>query len=209
MGLSIYYTGEFNPAASLIQMIEEVKDVAIANNWEYHILDTEFPFNDSELPWGNKEIYHHENVYGIILCPTGCEMVNFSFLSNGIMSSVMLRTLWGDKSIKDPVYENITRLDLLYGNFTKTQYAGMEVHKKIVDLFRYLSPKYFLNFHMRDEGYYWETNDVAKLEAQFKIYTNLINGFRDCVESFPKNEGEDTEAYILRMAEETKKLKGE
>ncbi len=209
MGLTIHYSGKFNPQASLTEMIAEIKDVAIANNWKYHVLDTEFPINDPELPWGNKEIYHHENVYGIILRPPECEMVNFSFLSNGIMGSVLLLQLWGDKSIQDPVSENINRLDLLYGNFTKTQFAGPAVHKIIVDLFKYISPKYFLDFKMVDEGYYWETGDVQKLEDQFKLLSGLINAFKDCLDSFPKNEGEDTEAYILRMAQETKKLKGE
>lgn len=202
MGLSIYYSGQFNPQASLTEMIEEIKDIVIVNKWKYAILEPEFPKNDLTLPWGNKEIYHPENLYGIIFTPPKCETVEITFLSNGYMSGIGLIKFWGNSTKPE-------EKEYLYSQFVKTQYAGPEIHKLIIHLFKYLEPKYFLNFKMIDEGYYWETNDEKLLNETFSKYTSLINGFGDCLESFPKNEGETTEDYILRMAKETKKLKKE
>jgi len=45
MGLSLYYSGCFNPQSSLQEMIEEIKDIAEANKWPYRIFETEFPLN--------------------------------------------------------------------------------------------------------------------------------------------------------------------
>jgi len=43
MGLSIHYSGSFNPAASLQEMIDEVKAIAKVCKWQYTIYETTFP----------------------------------------------------------------------------------------------------------------------------------------------------------------------
>lgn len=48
MGLTIHYSGSFNPEASLKEMIEEVKDIAEIYRWEYAVFDNEFPENESD-----------------------------------------------------------------------------------------------------------------------------------------------------------------
>lgn len=130
MGLTIHYNGKFNPAASLPEMIEEVKDIAEVNKWKYHIYETEFP-KDSI----GKESYN-DKIYGIIVIPPNCEPVYLSFLSNGRMASEYGLQLWGSSKDKK-------EREYLYGLFTKTQYAGREIHKWIIHLFRYLKGKYF------------------------------------------------------------------
>jgi len=45
MGLSIHYSGSFNPKASLQAMIEEVKDIAETYKWKYFVFEDEFPAN--------------------------------------------------------------------------------------------------------------------------------------------------------------------
>jgi hypothetical protein len=81
MGLSIHYSGRFNPSASLKEMIEEVTDIARIYRWKYTIYETHFPKAEPDGTYNDK-------VYGITVSPPECEPVFLSFLSNMRMSSV-------------------------------------------------------------------------------------------------------------------------
>jgi hypothetical protein len=87
----------------------------------------------------------------------------------------------------------------LYMLSVKTQYAGVELHQFVIQLFRYLNRKYFADFKMTDEGSYWETNDLALLQTTFKRYTTLINGFASALEYIPIQPGETIELYFERL----------
>ena len=71
----------------------------------------------------------------------------------------------------------------------KTQYAGIEIHKLIIHLLKYLSGKYLQDFKVIDEGEYWETGDEKLLQDTFKRYTDLIESFASSLETYPKNPG--------------------
>lgn len=49
-------------------------------------------------------------------------------------------------------------------NFVKTQFAGPEIHKEVVGLFKAMKPM-MVQFKVEDEGEYWETSDYKKLKA--------------------------------------------
>ncbi|MES2777459.1 MAG: hypothetical protein V4722_24985 [Bacteroidota bacterium] len=187
MGITIHYSGRFNPAASLPDLIEEVKDIAGIYNWKYTILEETFA--TEEL---GKEQYHPKNLYGIVFSPPKSEPVWFSFLSNGRMSAPPLLQCWGKP-------KNKTEAAYLYMLFTKTQFAGAAIHKLVVHILKYISQKYLLDFTVKDEGYYWETGDEKLLEDTFKQYTSLIEGFATSLETFPVNEGESFMDYFERM----------
>jgi hypothetical protein len=186
MGISIHYSGTFNPTSSLSVMIEEVKDIAELYKWKYNVFGSEFPANSFD-----KEDYNQE-VYGICFTPTECETVWISFLSNGKMSSPVHLEFFGKK-------ENQEEQPYLYMLSTKTQYAGVEIHKLIIRLFRYFQGKYFQHFKVLDEGYYWETGDGKLLEDTFKKYAELIEGFTSSIEIHPMNPGESYEEYFKRL----------
>ncbi len=186
MGLSIHYSGRFNPKASLSEMIAEVKDIADLYNWKYAVFNDSFPSDKL-----NKTTYS-QDIYGICFTPPKCETVFLSFLSNGKMSSPLNLQFYGNSPNAD--YKKY-----IYMLFVKTQYAGVEIHKLIVHLFKYLSDKYLLDFTVIDEGYYWETGDEKLLENTFKKYTALIENFTDSLEIYPRLVGESMEAYLERI----------
>jgi len=187
MGLTIHYNGEFRKNASLSEMIEEVKDIAEIYNWNYHIFEKEFPKNSL----GKKTF--DGNIYGIIFSPPKCEGVSLCFLSNRkIGNPAMLQDWLKSKNKKDK--------RLIYGNFTKTQYAGWKTHKIIIDLFRYLNKKYFQNLFLIDEGNYWQSNNVELLKYTFKEWGALIDGFADTLSKIKRKGGETTEGLIIRSA---------
>jgi len=187
MGLSIHYNGKFRDGADLSAMIDEIKEIAEILNWDYHVYNREFPEKE------HREISEME-IYGIEVIPQKCEPVSFCFLPNRRLSAKHLLMFWGKT---DEGMEN----KFLYLLSTKTQYAGIEVHKAIILLFKHLvKSNYFENFEMIDEGEYWETGDEKILEENFKRYNALIDNFTLAIESTGMNENETIEDFITRIA---------
>lgn len=189
MGLSFHYSGRIANPESLSDLIEEVVDICKVYHWKYFIFDRQFPPNSIGKP------DYTDCLYGICFTPPECETVDVSFLSNGRMSGPILLQNWGDSDVIEERY-------YLYLISVKTQYAGMDIHRNIIQLFRYLNEKYLADFTMSDEGEYWETNDVNVLKRNFKRYTDLIDGFAFALEHQDKKEDENLETYLLRLAQQ-------
>jgi len=187
MGLSIHYNGKFNDEASLLDLIEEAKDVAETFNWEYVTYKNQFPLQDS------KDVENDKNIYGISLMPPNCEPIELCFLANRRMSAEHLLNFWGNTK------EGLEN-KYLYLISTKTQFAGITTHKIIIKLFRHLFKSgYFKEFEMFDEGGYWETDNEGTLEVNFKRYNALIDNFSLALETIPKETDETFEDYIERV----------
>jgi len=189
MGLTIHYHGRIADKQKLPQLIEELEEISNVHGWETHILERKFPSGD--FP----EDEHDGNLYGILFNPPGCEPVSFTFLRNGRMCGPMQLSNWGNS-------RNEKERGYLYLNFTKTQYAGSEIHKLVIGIFRYIVPRFLSDFEMMDEAEYWETNDSKLLEENFKRNTELINGFAAALSEKTRCEGEDTETFIERVIRE-------
>ncbi len=190
MGLSIYYDGKLKSPASLPFLIEEVKDVAEVHNWKYTIFKDTFPNKTFTAKFSN-------DVFGITFSPPKSEPVCLCFTSHGHLISPWL--------FEFDLNNGLEKEDISLGVFTKTQYAGVGAHKIIIDLFRYLSEKYFKEFKMIDESGYWETGDVKIMKSTFKRYNDLMDDFGLALETISKKRGESVENYLLRVMEEIHK----
>lgn len=191
MGLSIHYSGRLKEAVTLPKLIEDVKDVAIVEKWDYFVFENEFEnqqFSDEIII---------KNLYGIMITPPNCESLCFTFLTNGKMSGILNYAVL---QMDGKINENLT-----YSVAAKTQYSGFENHKKIILLLDFIEKKYLENFTCVDDGNYWETRDEELLKETFIRYTNLINSFSSSIEMLPKNENENIEDYLLRAANVTMK----
>lgn len=188
MGLSFHYKGALKKPKSLKPMIEEVVDIAKANQWEYDLFEETFP-NDSF-----SEDAKNDTLFGVCISPPNCEVVCFTFLSNGKMGNFF--------HINQPFSKNESDEPSL---FVKTQFAGATIHKQLITIFDYLSKKYLENFELYDEGNYWETKNEQLLDETFAKYTNLMDGFSSLLENIPMNENETIEDYLLRIAEMNQK----
>ncbi|HYW96581.1 MAG TPA: hypothetical protein VE870_13385 [Bacteroidales bacterium] len=183
--MTIHYSGRFKEGASLSKMIREVQDVAEANNWKFHVFNPEFPH---DIPPGVDK-----NLYGIIFSPPECEPVCLTFLSNKRMTG----PTQVEHFLEAP---NEEERKFAYMLFTKTQYAGTDIHKRIIHLFKYLDKQYFDEFEVHDEGKYWETGDSHILEKTYRKYCNAIDSFNDALQNLPNKEGENLEEYLMRLA---------
>jgi hypothetical protein len=186
MGLSIHYSGSFNPNSSLPALIEEVQDIATFHKWKYKVFEQTFPENSS-----SKEGYT-DDIYGICFTPPKSETVWICFLSNGKMSSPTHLAFFGEK-------ENQEERPYLYMLSTKTQFAGINTHKLIIHLLKYLGRKYLNDLKVADEGHYWETGDEKLLEDTYKEYNELLETFATSIEIFPMKEGESYGTYFERL----------
>jgi hypothetical protein len=192
MGLSIHYSGRLNKAESLPSLIEEVKDVSNVYGWKYHIFNTEFPDNtfDSQTSF--------DEIYGICFTPTNCETISFAFLSNGVMVCPACISFFAHSE---------TERSYIYTISVKTQFAGIIVHKLLIHLFNYLNDKYFENFNLSDESYYWETGDEDQMRERFKLYDNLLDNVVLSSKIFPINSGENIVSYFERLMKHIDNLK--
>ncbi|MCX6267512.1 MAG: hypothetical protein NTW16_09165 [Bacteroidetes bacterium] len=66
MGLSIHYSGSFNPSASLQGMIEEVVEIAKVYRWKHSVHEINFPKGGF-----NKK--YDEKIYGVTFTPPSAE----------------------------------------------------------------------------------------------------------------------------------------
>lgn len=186
MGLTIHYSGRFNPESSLPDMIDEVKDICEISNWKFTIFEGEFPDHIESI----KD--YDGKLYGIIFSPPNCEPVSLAFLSNRRLSSPLHLSAWYDDA-------NVKAEDYLYKVFTKTQYAGPEVHKIIIHFLKYITKKYFQQFECYDESQYWETEDEHKLIQAFNRYNKILNSFGSALQQQPMKDGETLEEYFKRL----------
>ncbi len=174
--------------------VKELKDIAENLNWDFFIFEDKFPENALD-----KEEYDKKNLYGISLSPPKCEPVNVCFLSNGKMSAPLNLQLWANPKGKE-------EKKYLYMIATKTQFAGIEIHKMIIHLFKYVEKKYLTNFKLTDEGYYWETMDENKLQKRFNEYNRILDMTELGLKTIPKEQNESYEKYFERLVKIINKL---
>lgn len=191
MGLIIHYKGKLQNANDLKSLIDDVKDVAVAEKWDYFVFEEQFENNSFS------EIIDKENLFGIMISPPKCDPFCISFLSNGKMSGII--------NFNVMQKQGEINKDLIYAVFSKTQYSGYENHKKIILLLDYVNKKYLVDFECVDDGCFWETRDEELLKATFEKYNNLMNSFSSSLEMIPMNKNENIEDYLIRMAEITNK----
>ena len=196
MGLTIHYHGRIADKQKLPQLIEELEEISKVHGWKYHIFGTEFPKGDCP------DDVNDGNLYGICLNPPECEPVAFSFTNNGRMCGPGQFSCWGNSTDE-------TKQKYLYMNSTKTQYAGVEIHKMIIGIFRYVVSHYLIGFEMKDEAKFWETSDEKLLVENFRLNKELINSFAETLQTNTPHEDEDVETFLERIIREFWKKKGE
>ena len=188
MGLSFHFSGRLRNAEDLPSLIEEVKDVSEVYGWKYVIFNTNFPHNTF------KEEENFEHVYGINFTPTDCETVSLAFISNGRMVCPARIGFFAHS-------EDETERSYIYYTSVKTQFAGIFVHQLLIRLLKHLNNKYFQDFKLSDESYYWETDDENLMKERFKLYDTLLDNVVLSMQTFPMEQGEDIVAYFERLME--------
>lgn len=186
MGLTIHYSGIFRDDTLLKNMIDEVIDISRVYDWKYTVFNEQFPISV------NPDENQKNELYGVLFTPTGSEPVHLTFLSNKRMCSIIGLHAWGSS------YDE-KAIEYLYLLSTKTQFAGIDTHRIIVHILKYISKKYLTNFRVLDEGKYWETGDEKLLNEIFSKYEAAFEIFDNALHNNPLSENETFEEYFARL----------
>lgn len=135
------------------------------------------------LDW-EYDVFDDDTFKGISFAPNDCEPVFLTFNKIKQLSSPILYQY---------DIEPATIISV------KTQFAGTDAHIAIINLFRYLENLYFDNFHMDDEGNYWESGDEAALQLQFKKYNTFLNLVENTLKEMKEVPGETKESLVFRI----------
>jgi hypothetical protein len=176
MGLSIHYSGHIKDVNLIDELVAEVEDICKTFDWKYNIL-------------------HDDEIDGILFSPPESEPVHFTFNKEG-------RLLPVTAIITKDLYES-GQLDreFMFTAFTKTQFAGPDAHKAIIKLMRYITEKYFSDFKLEDESYYWETNDEKQMLERFKVYNAMLDAFTEALQDMEHVPGETPKSLADRLEE--------
>jgi hypothetical protein len=186
MGLSVHYSGTIRSMTLVNHLIDETADICESMYWNYRIITEP----------------GDEGLNGIVFSPENCEPVFLTFLPNGRMCSpinLMNKNFYTLNGF-DP--------DLTYTTSTKTQFAGPDTHIALLKLLRYLKEKYFGNFELDDEGYYWGTNDEKILSQRFDEYNQAISTVKEVLTEMHHIPSENAESLTKRIEDVLKKKFG-
>lgn len=183
MGLSIHYSGKIHRIDAVPQFVDELTDIAQSMGWEAQTINM-----DEAAP----------NFRGVIVNPKDeCEPLCFIFDGQGRLRALM-----------DLITEQVAPTEFSFFTATKTQFADIETHVWIIGLFRYLKKHYLHDLVVKDEGDYWETEDLEKLREKKQFLQGMINqlagGLQDAK---PLPEGATLDDIVAKIEEIAKKLR--
>jgi hypothetical protein len=176
MGVCINYIGSLNTTDSIFDFIEEIEDICKIMEWKYSIIDEDWT-KKSDVRFIKDPITNQMDIQGdvylkgIIFTPPDCESMQFLFDIDGKMTDLFQKAFENSSNEYKPKYQ-----------WTKTQFAGVEVHIALIKLLKYIKSKYIANLEVKDEGEYWEYEDKQRLEKNMGIINagiELITGIAE------------------------------
>jgi len=134
MGVTIHFEGELHSEAAYEDLIAAVTTIAKIQNWPTEAIESA---ETTLLRVRDEQDWDYTGpVKGIVVhLHDDCDTVRLEFDR--------------ERYIQE---------------FTKTQFAGIEYHLKVVDLLKAIQP-FFRELKVEDEGEFWETGDRAILTA--------------------------------------------
>jgi hypothetical protein len=182
MGLSIHFSGTLISPSLIRSLSSEVEDICNSLAWECQPVQT-------------------AALNGIVFTPPECESLFLTFTHEGRLSSPL------QTEMEETYQKAGLDASMIYWSSVKTQYAGIAIHKVIIELLRYLSRTYFQHFELKDEGSYWETNDEAVLQAQFDAFNLAMQTVTDAFTGMQRQAGESTDDLAARIEAVLKELR--
>ena len=152
MGVTIHFEGQLKNEAAYQQLLEEVSSIANAEGWSSEAIESGITTLSRVRDEQGRD--YVGPVKGIVISiAEDCDPVRLEFDS-----------------------------DLYVQEFTKTQFAGVQAHLKVLELLKALRP-FFRDLRVEDEGEYWETGNLQGLtdhlnraqkaiEAELEKYPN-------------------------------------
>ncbi len=139
MGVTIHFEGKLKSDLDFDQVIVKAKEFALANNMPYELFSE--PYKKLERVKDEQNWDYEGPVRGIKIQPD---------------------------PDSDPLWLEFDKNNYV-AEFCKTQFAGIEIHLKLISFLREIEPL-FAELEVTDEGEYWETNDIVLLQKRLDDY---------------------------------------
>jgi hypothetical protein len=192
MGVTVHYRGRLKDANLIAELRDEVMDICESNGRKYDLftddnfftpdpketreerrlrrMREEQDFEDETLRSTQK--LPDIGLRGILFTPhEKSESIGMLFNKKGVLHSIFSILFPEVQGKKTPWC------------FSKTQFAGVETHIKVVKLLTYLGKKYFKKFELEDEGGYYPNEDVSTLEQRMGSINTAIGTLEDLFEN--------------------------
>lgn len=192
MGITIYYSGRLPDMTRLPLLVAAIQQVAARRDWPYKVIDerilgTAETLVSQEL--GPPEIVQLDDGVeievknigvaseyrpvddrwrGIIVSPPESEPVWITFGRDGVMITYL-----NSAGAYDQPGTYLANTEI----FTKTQFAGVDVHIGVCELLR-LCQQHGVELEVADEGDYWETGDRQHLAERMGFLDAAIGMVR-------------------------------
>lgn len=175
MGITIHYSGKLDDPRVLPPLLTEARHFCFQRRWKYIDVDDRIlGIVERCIPSDDEQVHTQESpiddtLRGIIIQPhPESESVFLTFNQNGELCFYLPQAapghFWENKWL-----------------FTQTQFAPLDVHISICELFTLIRDKYFPHLRVVDEGEYWETRDLARLADNFERVNALDNQIADAL----------------------------
>ena len=200
MGLTIHYFAQIRDLDLLPQLEDEIEDICRSLEWPSRRVDAVVDVPSQYVPLEPGALNGSTPVHlkGISFTPPDSESVSLVFTKTGRLTTTFKMI------VADSMFE--VSPEFVYGAFTKTQFAGPDVHVAIVKLLKYLDKKYFADIQVEDEGRFWETMDREVLLQQFDSYNKALDSVAETLSNF-KGGTPDSAAKLADQLEELLKKK--
>jgi hypothetical protein len=144
MGVTIHFEGQLIDESAYRSLIDVASRFAFEQGWLTEPI--EMSHTTLSRVRDEKEWDYSGPVKGMVVYPhEDCEPLRLEFDSN-----------------------------LFIQEFVKTQFAGVQIHLKVVELLRAIRP-FFSEFKVEDEGEFWQSGDVKRLEEHMRSIQNVID----------------------------------
>ena len=169
MGVTIFYHGRLRNVADLPEIVRAVKHKARERGWRHQMVDErivgigerytseEIETNDG-LPTSVSRVTQEpldDHWRGIVVRPPQCETLFLTFNREGKLVNYSIAASPDD----------IGHYGVIDSLWCKTQFGTVQAHAGVCELLHIVAP-YANEWVVYDEGGYYETGDVAELEAR-------------------------------------------
>lgn len=195
MGVTLHYKGKLKSTDLISELTHEVSDICRTNNWKFDIFDDSKFFksdDDEETKYQHIQDLFQEDDEDAPDPALASERKLPDIGLRGILFNLHpeaepVTMLFNEKGVLNSIFS--TLFPEVQGRrgypwcFTKTQFAGIEAHIQLVNLLQYLGKKYFIKFHLEDDGGYFPKKDRAKLEHRMSVVNNAIGTLEEIFEN--------------------------
>ena len=144
MGVTIHFEGQLSDESAYRSLIDVASSFAVEQCWLTETI--EMSHATLSRVRDEKDWDYSGPVKGIVVYPhEDCEPMRLEFDCN-----------------------------LFIQQYVKTQFAGVPIHLKVVELLRATRP-FFSEFKVEDEGEFWQSGDVKRLEEHMCSIQNVID----------------------------------